>query len=233
VQALPGMHANLRRQHSAASVATNRSRSLALARASLNPEFGAAITVAALGDHPWRKLHGAADDEQTTGSVPWRLGPKVEVPELLRLIGRGGPRGKFPAVPDTERERELAEHKRRHRESIRSSAVKEILEQDAQLSGGSYSLSEHAAREAMSVLMMAIRGRATRGVHHYVRNELACTVAQVQGSTGRISAPTWRILLPGRVIVFHGATQSVSLPEGAREIGRSGPPNIIVQQAAP
>lgn len=227
VRALPGMHANLRRQHSAASVATNRSRSLALARASLNPEFGAAITVAALGDHPWRKLHGVADDEQTTGSVPWRLGPKVEVPELLRLIGRGGPRGKFPSVPDTARWRELAEHKRRHREARRSSGIKEILGHDPQSFGGSYELSEHAAREAMSVLMVAVRGRPTRGVHHAARDGLACTVVQVPGRTGRISAPTWRVLMPDRVIIFHGATQSVALPADAEDS-----PTIIVQAAS-
>lgn len=230
VQALPGMHANLRRQHSASSIATNRSRSLALARASLNAEFGAAITVAALGDHSWRKLHGVADDEQTTGSVPWRLGPKVEIPELLRLIGRSGPRGKFPTVPDDTRWRELAEHNRRNRDARQRSGVEEILQLDLKLTGGIYEVSDHAAREAMSVLMLAVRGRPVRGVRHAARHGLACSVVRVRGRTGCISAPTWRVLLPGRVIVFHGPRQSITLPTDV-EADHSERPVLIVQRS--
>jgi hypothetical protein len=89
VRALPGMHANLRRLHTSTGAATSRSRALALARACGGTRYGTAIALAALGDHPWRKLYGAADDENLPRTPSWATGPRVDVPELLRLTGRG------------------------------------------------------------------------------------------------------------------------------------------------
>jgi len=82
------MHVNLRRLHSSAGAATSRSRALSLARACADPTYGIAVLLAALGDHPWRKLYGEAEDEDLSRIRSWRGGPCVAVPELLRLTGR-------------------------------------------------------------------------------------------------------------------------------------------------
>jgi uncharacterized protein (TIGR02677 family) len=104
VRALPGMHANLRRLHSSSGSATTRAKALTFARACLDPEYGTAIWQAVLGDHPWHKLAGVADEEELVrGATPWREGPTVELPELLRSTGRTGARGEARQPATTQR----------------------------------------------------------------------------------------------------------------------------------
>jgi len=116
VRALPGMHANLRRLHTSTGTATSRTRALALAKACATSDLAPALFLAALGDHPWHKLHGDADDDDLVRVPSWRAGPTVDVPDLLRLNGRTGARGRSAAPRD-----DTAARARRPRPSAPSS----------------------------------------------------------------------------------------------------------------
>lgn len=127
VRALPGMHVNLRRLHSSSGTATSRSRALALAKACINPMYGTAILLAALGDHPWRKLYGESDDADIARLLSWREGPSVDVPELLRRTGRAGARGRAVAARDDTEAREAVRLARARRAAEHARAIREVL----------------------------------------------------------------------------------------------------------
>ena len=198
VRALPGMHANLRRLHTSTGTATSRARALALARACATSDLAPALFLAALGDHPWRKLHDDADDDDLPRVPSWRAGPTVEVPELLRLTGRSGARGRPAAPRDDTAARAEIEQRRRHRQAQHDAALREVL-----AASPDAVLSELAARLAMNALMAAARSRPTGPRRTATRDGLACTLYRVPGSIGALRAPTWRVWLPGRVPVFH------------------------------
>ncbi|MCP2342992.1 DUF2397 family protein [Actinomadura rupiterrae] len=217
VRALPGMHANLRRLNSSTESVTTRARALAFARACLHPEHGGAVWLAALGDHSWRKLAGVSDEEETAkGGTPWRDGPGVEIPELLRTTGRTGARGRAAAARDDTAARATLTERRRERMAAHLAAVREVL---AAPPGAP--LSEAAARVALGSLNLAARGARRRPttavpfVHRTAAKDgLACTVLYTGEATGAetLRAPSWRVLAPGRVAVFHRPGTAPEIP---------------------
>lgn len=214
VRALPGMHANLRRLHSSAGYATGRARALLLARACLDPTYGTAIMLAATGDHKWRKLYGEADDTELASNPTWRGGPSVELPELLRTTGRTGARGRAPAARDDAAARAAVQAAREQRLAEHAAAVEEIL-----AAGPGQRLSIRAARVALASLMAAVRSSPARGARDRrtaVRDGLACTLLHTGDGTGVLPGPTWRVLLPGRVPVFHAPGRWVAAPRPTR-----------------
>ncbi|NNJ63345.1 MAG: DUF2397 domain-containing protein [Dactylosporangium sp.] len=210
VRALPGMHANLRRLHSSAGYATGRARALLLARACLDQRYGSAILLAATGDHTWRKLYGEADDTELTSNPAWRGGPSVELSELLRTTGRTGARGRAPAARDDSAARRAVQAARQHRLAEHAAAIEEIL-----AAGPGQQLSPHAARVALASLMTAVRVGLTPGTTDRrtgTRDGLSCTLFHTGDGAGVLTAPTWRVLLPGRQPVFHLPGQWVPGP---------------------
>lgn len=214
VRALPGMHANLRRLHSSAGYATGRARALLLARACLDPTYGTAIMLAATGDHKWRKLYGEADDTELASNPTWRGGPSVELPDLLRTTGRTGARGRAPAARDDAAARAAVQAARAQRMAEHAAALEEIL-----TAGPGQRLSPRAARVALASLMAAVRTTPTRGARDRrtaSRDGLACTLLHTGDGTGVVLGPTWRVLLPGRIPVFHVPGQWATTPRATR-----------------
>jgi hypothetical protein len=169
--------------------------------------------LAATGDHKWRKLYGEADDTELTGNPTWRGGPLVELPELLRSTGRTGARGRAPAARDDSAAREAVLAARERRMAEHSAAVTEVL-----AASPGEPLSPRAAQVALASLMAAVRTGATPGRRDRrtaTRDGLACTLFFTGDGTGRVSAPTWRILLPGRIPVFHLPGRWVPAPRAA------------------
>lgn len=211
VRALPGMHANLRRLHASSSAATGRSRALQLARACSDIRWAQPVFLAAVGDHPWRKLHEAADDDEL-GRVPsWWGGPTVEVPEMLRKVGRSGARGRAAAARDDSEARVEVAARRRRRQVEHAAALDEVLR-----GNGAAEWTDAAARVALVALQAAARARPAgsrrdRRTGH--RDGLGCTIFRVPGRHGVLRAPTWRVLLPGRVAVFHPVGARVAAPD--------------------
>jgi uncharacterized protein (TIGR02677 family) len=208
VRALPGMHVNLRRLHSSSGAASSRTRALMLAKACRDPVHGAAIFVAALGDHAWRKLHGEADEPDGGKLRSWHEGPKVEVPELLRATGRTGARGRSPAARDDTEAREQVRAAREQRAAQHAAALRELL-----AAGPGSRLSDAAARVALVALLAAARATAVDGRRTAVRDGLGCTLFHAAGETGILAAPTWYVLTPRRVPVFHLPNARAEFPE--------------------
>lgn len=211
VRALPGMHANLRRLHSSAGYATGRARALLLAKACLDPRYGTAILQAATGDHAWRKLYGEADDADLPFNPGWRAGPLVELPELLRTTGRTGARGRAPAARDDGAARAAVQAARERRLAEHTAAIEEILAGEP-----GRTLSMPAAQVALAALMTAVRTGLTPGTSDRrtgTRDGLSCTLFHVGAGTGVLAAPTWRVLLPGRLPVFHLPGQWAVAPQ--------------------
>jgi len=227
VRALPGMHVNLRRLHSSSGTATSRSRALSLAKACMHPTLGTAVLLAALGDHPWRKLHSEAEDFEPTRTRPWREGPRVEVPELLRLTGRVGARGRPPAARDDAAARDAVAEKRRRRAAEHAEAVQEVLR-----AASGASLSEQAARVALASLAAAARSRTVNGQRTAIRDGLACTLFHLGSETGAVRAPTWRVLTPGRVPVFHLPGSLAQAPQGRTAPEPDDVPAVLVAGGA-
>ena len=208
VRALPGMHINLRRLHSSSGMATSRTRALALARACANATHGTAIWLAAVGDHSWRKLYGEADDGDLSRLRSWSEGPQVEVPELLRITGRAGARGRAPAARDDAVAREAVAEARERRKAQHAQAVREVL-----LAAPSATLSDRAARVALASLAAAVRATPSNGQRTGVRDGLACTLFDLRSKSGSLRAPAWRVVTPSRVAVFHQPGSVVRVPE--------------------
>jgi hypothetical protein len=198
VRALPGMHANLRRLHSSAGAVTSRARILAFARAAADPRWGTLVTNAALGDHSWRKLHGAADDADLPRPPSWRGGPTVEVPDLLRKTGTTGARGRAPAARQDDAAREVIAARRAARMAEHRAALREIL-----AASPGAPLSDTAARVALRALLVAARAGSVGGRRVGEIDGLACTLVHTGVGAGVVAAPTWRAWVPGRVVVFH------------------------------
>ena len=197
VRSLPGMHANLRRLHSSVGTATSRTRALALARAAANPDLGTQIWQAALGDHPWRKLYGESDEDESVRLPSWRDGPQVPVPELLRSIGRASAGGKGGSSRnDTQAKADVAAARQRRREQ-HDDALREVL------AAANAELSENGARVALAALMAAARVTPIGSRRTAAYEGLACTIIHVDRGLGTLRAPSWRILLPRRVPMFH------------------------------
>jgi Protein of unknown function (DUF2397) len=209
VRALPGMHVNLRRLHTSAGMATGRVRALAFARACAHPDLGTAVFLAALGDHPWRKLYGTADDDDLTRVPSWRTGPLVPVPDLLHNTGRAGARGRPPAARDDTAARERVAAAREARRREHDAAVREVLEAPP-----STTLSEPAARVALAALMATARSRPRGGRRSCVTDGLACTLLQTGVGAGVLLAPTWRVVVPGRLVAFHLPGQEPRIAAG-------------------
>lgn len=198
VRTLPSMHANLRRLHSSAGTASSRSRALSLARAVLTPDVGVQIFQAAVGDHSWRKLYGQADEDEAGRNPSWRGGPQVPVPTLLRARGRSGPRGRGTAPRDDRAVKQQVAAARAYRQAEHRAAVEAVL---AAVPG--QRLEEAAARVALAALMTAARTGATGPRRTGVSGGLACTLVHTGTGTGTLDAPTWRVLVPGRLPLFH------------------------------
>ena len=198
VTAIPTFHANLRRLHTAGESGTSRARALLLARACLDPEFGSEVFLAAIGDHAWRKLHGESEDPGAGRTPPWREGPQVSVPSGLRTHGKAGVRGRAPAPLDDRAARQSVARARAERLARHREYLSEIL---AAPTGAT--LSYGAARVALATLMDAIRQSPTTGRRRATKDGLACTVFWTGATVGVLRAPSWRIWLPGREVVFH------------------------------
>jgi len=202
VHALPGMHANLRRLHSSSGTATNRARALSFARAVLTDGIGTQVFQAAVGDHPWRKLYGTADEDDAGRNPSWRDGPTVPVPELLRTHGRSGPRGRGTKPRDDSAARAEIEAARAQRRAIHEAALAEVL---ASVPG--QTLSSHAARAALAALMAASRAAPSGARRTATVDGLACTLVHIgdvaEDIVGTLAASTWRVFLPGRIPLFH------------------------------
>lgn len=209
VRALPGMHANLRRLHTSSGAATSRGRALRLAAACGDPELGIAITVAALGDHPWRKLYGEADDVDLARAPSWAAGPSAPTPELLALTGRGGARGRVPAARDDAAARAAVEAARARRAVEHSEAVAEVL---AAHPGAP--LSPRAAKVALGALLAAARRAARGDVRTAVRDGLACTLFHTPTRPVRpaVVAPNWVVWTPRRTAAFHRPDELAGRP---------------------
>lgn len=219
VRALPGMHVNLRRLHSSAGTATSRARALSLAKACAHPDLGTAILHAALGDHSWRKLHGVADEDDGARAVTWRTGPRVDVPALLRATGRSGARGSAPAPRDDSSARQAVAEARERRARLHAAALREVL-----AAGPEAPLSERAARVALVALLAAVKASPSRGRRTASRDGLACTLFDREGSSSvAVLAPSWRVLTPGRVPVFHRAGTVASAPPGDEPAASDAP----------
>jgi hypothetical protein len=227
VRALPGMHMNLRRLHSSSGTATSRSRALALARASVNPTYGPAILMAALGDHPWRKLHGEAEEIEGGRLRSWRDGPYVAVPELLRATGRAGARGRAPAARDDAEARERVRAAREQRAADHSAAIREVLAIRADAS-----MSDRAARIALVSLLAAVRAASSNGRRTGVRDGLACTLFHMGTGAGMLRAPTWRVLTPGRLPVFHLPGVVVDVPTSVMTMDEREAPRVVLSGAS-
>jgi uncharacterized protein (TIGR02677 family) len=198
VQAIPTFHANLRRLHTAGESGTSRARALLLARACLDANHGSQVYLAALGDHSWRKLHGEPDDPGAGRVPPWREGPQVAVPLGLRSHGKAGVRGRAaPPLDDTAARQAVGEARlerlRRHQDQLR-----EVL-----AAAPGETLSDGAARVALAALLDAVRQGAVGGRRRASKDGLACTVFWTGVGTGLLQAPSWRVWLPGRAIIFH------------------------------
>lgn len=198
IRALPTMHANLQRLHTSSGTATNRSRALSLARAVLDPEIGAQVFQAAIGDHSWRKLYGTADEDDAGRNPSWRGGPVVAVPEMLRARGRSGPRGRGTAPRNDRATKAEVEALRRRRQAEHDAAVREVL---AWAPGAE--LSEPAARVALDSLMAATRTSVREGRRTATAGGLTCTLVRVNAGVGVLRAPTWQVVVPGRAPLFH------------------------------
>lgn len=223
VRALPGMHVNLRRLHSSSGAATSRSRALALAKACTNVTFGAAILRAALGDHPWRKLYGEADEHDGARLTSWHDGPHVTVPELLRATGRTGARGRMPAARDDTAARAEVCAARERRALEHAAAVDEVL---STTSGAE--LSERAARVALVSLLAAVRAESLDGRRTADRDGLACTLFHTGTTLGVLAAPTWCVFTPGRVPRFHRPGTVVTLPQPFVTREEPDPPRVLL-----
>jgi len=224
VRALPGMHTNLRRLHTSTGAATSRTRALTLAAACGNRQYAAALTLAALGDHSWRKLSIAADDEELPRIPSWHSGPQVDVPDLLRLTGRAGPRGKIPAARSDADARDAVARRRAEEAAARARAEAEVL-----ASAPGAVLSAPAARVAMDVLMAAVRRSAVRGARTATNGGLACTIFRVPAVVADpvLASERFRVWTPGRTVVFHRPGEMASCPDVVEDLDAR--PQVVVQ----
>jgi hypothetical protein len=80
-------------------------------------------------------------------------------------------------------------------------------------------LSQRAAQVALAALMAAVRAGVVPGaadLRTAVRDGLSCTLFHIGDGVGVLAAPTWRVLLPGRIPVFHLPGRWVPAPRPTR-----------------
>jgi len=210
VRAIPTFHANLRRLHATGAAGTSRGRALMLAKACLNPDLGTQLFLAAVGDHPWRKLYAQADDDELPRVPPWRDGPQVSLPPALRNTGASGARGRAPAPLDDSATHAEVQRRRQAAAVAHDAALREVL---AAPPGAT--LSDRAARVALVALMEAARTRPVGERRTAAKAGLACTLFHTATGTGLIAAPTWRAWIPNRHVVFHHPRLKASRPDDA------------------
>jgi uncharacterized protein (TIGR02677 family) len=198
VAAIPTFYTNLRRLHTSGESGTSRARALVLARACLDPEHGTSVFLSAVGDHPWRKLHGETDDPGAGRTPPWRDGPQAALPPGLRAHGKAGVRGRAAKPLDDTATRAVVERARAERLAVHRERLQEILA----VAPGT-TLSHGAASVAAAVLLDAVRQPARDGHRRAVRDGLGCTVFWTGEAAGALRSPSWRIWLPGRDFLFH------------------------------
>jgi hypothetical protein len=116
----------------------------------------------------------------------------------LRTNGRTGARSRAPAPLDDRAAREAVEQARAERLARHREHLREILSAPP-----GQALSHGAARVALATLMDAVRQTPRGDRRRAVREGLACTVVWTGTETATIRSPTWRVSLPGRLIVFH------------------------------
>jgi uncharacterized protein (TIGR02677 family) len=225
VRALPGMHANLRRLHTSSGALTGRARAISLARAcAANPAMAPELTLVALGDHSWRKLWCAAEDDELRFTPSWAAGPKVDVPELLRLTGRTGARGRVPAARDGAAARAEILARREEQRITREAAEAEVL---AAVPGAV--LSDAAGRAALAVLLAAVRTAGKGRTRCAERGGIAATIYSVLDDDGlpAITSRQFRAWLPGRRVCFHRAGEiPAEMPGVVSDSGER--PQIVV-----
>lgn len=213
VRALPSMHLNLRRLHSSSGSATNRSKALLLARACRNETYGTQLMLAALGDHPWRKLFAEASEPEGSRLVAWREGPTVTIPDLLRLLGRSGGGGRAAAPRDDAAAKADVAERRKLRMERHAASIREVLH-----AGPEGPLSSAAAFVAFASLLVAAKARASGGRRTGVKDGLACTLVERAGSCAVLRAPDWQVRLPNRALAFHLPREKPNLPESTTTI---------------
>ena len=185
-----------------------------------------AIALAALGDHPWRKLSGAADDEAMARSPAWSAGPAVAIPELVRLSGRRGAPGRAPAAPDDTAARAEVETRRERRREEHACAVAEVLG-----AAPGAMLSEKAGHAALAALLVAVRGTDVSGRRTGARDGVACTLFRADSRHPAVRTASWRVWAPGRAVFFHRPGELV-LAAGAWAASVVGPDEQDGENAA-
>ncbi|MFG2489393.1 DUF2397 family protein [Streptomyces virginiae] len=194
VRAIPMMHANLRRQQSAAGPGTLRAKAMSLAAGCRDPRLGEAVFRASLADRPWVKLHTCAEGENGQ-IVSWHEGPRVPALAMLRASGQSGPRGTVsPRRERGEAAREVA-LERELREAEQRLAVAEVL-------SGVVPLSDRACRVALRAVMAAARGADVDGTRTGRAGGVGCTLTADEGVLGRVEGVSWSVLVPGRQVAF-------------------------------
>jgi uncharacterized protein (TIGR02677 family) len=212
VRALPGMHANLRRLHASSGALTGRARALSLAQAcAANPSLAPELTLLALGDHPWRKLWCATEDDELRFTPTWANGPKAAVPELLRLTGRTGARGRVPAARDGEAARVEILARRAEERRAREAAEAEVL-----AASPGDTLSDAAGRVALDVLLAAVRSAPEGRMRTAVRGGVGATVYSVLDDDGLpvITSEKFCAWVPGRRLLFSRPGEARGEPPG-------------------
>jgi hypothetical protein len=85
---------------------------------------------------------------------------------------------------------------------------------------------------AIIALLAAARSGVTGDSRTATRDGLACTLFHVGQGIGVLAAPTWRVLTPGRVPVFHLPGVHVQLPAVATIPDLDSRPRLLVVDGA-
>ena len=226
VGAIPTFYANLRRLHTAGQSGTSRARALQLATACLDQKYGQQIYLAALGDHSWRKFFSEADDPGPGRTPPWRDGPQVPVAYGLRAYGQPSVRGRAPAPIDDSAAREAVFRRRQERLAQQRAWTTELL---AAPTGAV--LSYGAARLALGIVMDAVRQTPRQGHRHVVRNGVACNVITANQECAVIRSPSWRVLLPNRMVTFTAADIPTAFSSNGKAHNVS--PGVTIEEDTP
>lgn len=219
VRAIPMMHANLRRDQSLSGPGTLRAKALSLAVACTSPRYGRAVLRAALGDHPWTKLHTCAEGEGVD-VVSWHEGPRVPALAMLRATGQSGPRGRVAPRKSREEAARVAATQRAQRQAELRAAAAEVL-------AGAGPLTDRACRAALKAVVAAVQAPEDSGCRTGQAGEVGCTLTVREGAVGRVEGHRWSVLVPGRWVVFHPPVGPGRVP-GVRPAGQDRQERVAV-----